>query len=165
MPAGVSGPGAIEVFWESPEDGSRLDVVTRAVTFAPKDTVAVQVYWGNSVLDPEAACSAVFAASRFVPSRTQIYRAVLEELLRGPTAEEKERGYFTSVPHGARVRSVAADERGVVRADFTEELGRVAGSCRVIAIRAQIERTLAQFPEVRDVVISVNGRTEDILQP
>ena len=72
----------------------------------------------------------------------------------------------TTIPSGARLKSVAADAEGIVRADFATTLDRgVGGSCRVAAIREQITRTLKQFPEVRDVVISVNGRTEDILQP
>jgi len=41
----------------------------------------------------------------------------------------------------------------------------VAGSCRVGAIRAQIEETLKQFPTVQNVIISVNGNTENILEP
>jgi len=35
----------------------------------------------------------------------------------------------------------------------------------VTAIRAQITETLKQFPTVENVVISIDGRTEDILQP
>jgi len=42
---------------------------------------------------------------------------------------------------------------------------QVGGSCRVSAIRAQIIETLKQFSTVKNVVISINGRTEDILQP
>ncbi|PIP22172.1 MAG: hypothetical protein COX38_02115, partial [Candidatus Nealsonbacteria bacterium CG23_combo_of_CG06-09_8_20_14_all_39_25] len=42
---------------------------------------------------------------------------------------------------------------------------QVGGSCKVSAIRAQITQTLKQFPTVDEVVISINGRTEDILQP
>jgi len=42
---------------------------------------------------------------------------------------------------------------------------QVGGSCRVAAISAQIMETLKQFPTVKDVIISINSRTEDILQP
>ncbi|MFP3868831.1 MAG: GerMN domain-containing protein [Desulfobacteraceae bacterium] len=54
----------------------------------------------------------------------------------------------------------------MARADFDQTLEyRVAGSCRVQAIRAQIEHTLRQFPTVTEVVISINGKTEEILEP
>ena len=50
--------------------------------------------------------------------------------------------------------------------DFDEQLEfQVGGSCRVSAIRAQIIQTIKQFSTVKDVIISINGRTEDILQP
>lgn len=50
--------------------------------------------------------------------------------------------------------------------DFDERLEfQVGGSCRVAAISAQIRETLKQFPQVKEVIISINGRTEDILQP
>ncbi|MFH1582463.1 MAG: GerMN domain-containing protein, partial [bacterium] len=55
---------------------------------------------------------------------------------------------------------------GVARADFNEQLEyQAGGSCRVGAIRAQITETLKQFPTVNEVIISINGRIEDILQP
>jgi len=42
---------------------------------------------------------------------------------------------------------------------------QMGGSCRVSAIRSQITQNLLQFPTIKNVIISVNGRTEDILQP
>jgi spore germination protein GerM len=57
-------------------------------------------------------------------------------------------------------------EDGVAKVDFNEQLEyEVSGSCRVSAIRAQITETLKQFPTVKEVIISIDGRTEDILQP
>jgi len=54
----------------------------------------------------------------------------------------------------------------VAKADFDEQLEfQVGGSCRVSAIRAEITQTLKQFSTVKEVVISIDGRTEDILQP
>lgn len=57
-------------------------------------------------------------------------------------------------------------ENNVARVDFDKQLEyQVGGSCRVAAIRAQITQTLKQFPTVKEVIISIDGRTEDILQP
>ena len=50
-------------------------------------------------------------------------------------------------------------------ANFNNELNKAAGSCLVSAIRAQIENTLLQFEGINNVVISVEGKTEEILQP
>lgn len=141
-------------------------VVRRTVEFVDSTTVPVKVYFSNGTIDPAHECSLVFPVDRQVPSRAAIYRAAIEELIKGPTAAEKEKGYTTSLPKTVVIKSVVADANGIVTADFTESLEKgVAGSCRVTAIRAQITATLRQFPEVRDVIISINGRTEDILQP
>lgn len=89
----------------------------------------------------------------------------MEELLQGPTKAERTEGYRTSINEGVKIQRLTI-QNGLARIDFNEILEfRVAGSCRVRSIRAQIEHTLKQFPTVREVIISINGRTEDILQP
>ena len=51
-------------------------------------------------------------------------------------------------------------------ADFTKEMNAYAGgSLRVKLLREQITQTLMQFPTVKQVVIAVEGQTEDVLQP
>src|SRR5690606_22250048 len=91
--------------------------------------------------------------------------AAMEELLRGPTASEKSAGATTSLNDGIKIQRLVV-ENGVAEVDFDEQLQfEVGGSCRIQSIRAQIRETLRQFPTVKDVVISIDGRTEDILQP
>ena len=54
----------------------------------------------------------------------------------------------------------------MAKIDFDSNLEKnVGGSCRVAAIRNQITQTLLQFKTVQSVIISIDGRTEDILQP
>jgi len=142
----------------------------RTVSIVRPNAVAVKVYFTNPNLSAENGttdiCENVHAVTRSVSSRTAIYRSVIEELAKGPTADERDEGYATSLPKNVVLRSIAADADGVVTADFTSSLDRgVAGSCRVLSIRTQIEQTLRQFPEVRGVVISVDGDAEEALQP
>jgi spore germination protein GerM len=69
------------------------------------------------------------------------------------------------MPEGVKVQSLSI-EGGVARVDLSEELEEgVGGSCMVASITAQITETLKQFPTVDSVIISIDGRTEDILQP
>jgi len=92
-------------------------------------------------------------------------RAAIEELLRGPLAFEEAEGFSTSINEGVELQSIDI-QGGVAFADFNERLQEgVAGSAWVTAIRKQIENTLLQFDTVGEVVISIDGRTEDILQP
>jgi spore germination protein GerM len=129
-------------------------------------TTTVQAYFSNPGLapPPDVDCGVVFPVSRTVPWTPAPARAALEALLAGPTAAERSRGYLTSINPGVTIRSLVVED-GVATADFSEELERTGGACLVTAIRAQIERTLTQFPAVRSVRISIAGRTEDILQP
>jgi spore germination protein GerM len=103
-------------------------------------------------------------APRTVPAETPAAGA-LRALLQGPTPEEKARGLLTEIPPGTKLRKLTL-QGGTARASFSAELDReVAGSSRVTAIRRQIELTLRQFSEVDEVVIEVDGRVEDVLQP
>jgi spore germination protein GerM len=102
---------------------------------------------------------------RTVPHTPAVGRAAIEELLKGPTPAEKAMGLDSAIPEGASLRSLNI-ANGVAYADFDEALQfQVGGSLRVMAIRRSITLTLLQFPTVQRVVISIDGRTEDILQP
>lgn len=135
------------------------------VIFEKFETTKLKVFFNNSKLDPEVSCNRVFAVEREVPKTTTVARAALEELLRGPLDAEKAAGFFTSINPGVKIQKLII-ENGVAKVDFDETLERaVGGSCRVAAISAEIRETLKQFPTVKSVIISIDGRTEDILQP
>jgi sporulation and spore germination protein/immunoglobulin-like protein involved in spore germination len=129
-------------------------------------TSDVEVYFSNPLLDkePMVDCTAVFPVKRAAGATLAPARAALEALLAGPTPEERARGYVTMINDGVTLGRLVI-ENGVATADFSQELERTGGSCAVTAIRVQIERTLRQFPTVKSVRISIDGRTEDILQP
>jgi spore germination protein GerM len=131
-----------------------------------EETMTVKVFFGNSIFDPEILdCSKNFSVERTVPKTEAVGRAALEQLLAGPTDTEKAEGYFTNINPGVKIKSLAI-ENGVAKADFDEQLEyQIGGSCRVAAIISQIRETLKQFPTVDDVIISIDGQTEDILQP
>lgn len=135
------------------------------VRLAKTEAIKIKAYFNNDRLDPEFLCNKVFPVERIIPKTSAVARAALEELLKGPTAEEKAQGFLTSLPPRVIIQRLVIDN-GVARVDFNEELEfQVGGSCRVSAIRAQITQTLKQFPNIQEVIISINGRSEDILQP
>ncbi len=129
------------------------------------ETTTVKAYFNNSGLDPEASCNKVFSVERQVPKTTSIARTALEELLKGPSLLEQDQKFFTSINPGVKIQKITI-ENGIAKVDFNNKLEEaVGGSCRVSAIRAQITQTLKQFSTVKSVIISIDGRTEDILQP
>ena len=125
----------------------------------------VKIFFGNIKEDPEVLnCEKVYSVEREVFENKEMVQS-LEELLKGPTLEEQEKGYLTNINPGVNINSLIV-ENNIVKVDFDEQLGfQVGGSCRVMAIRSQITGTLVQFPEINDVIISINGHIEDILQP
>jgi len=129
------------------------------------ETIEIKVYFNNSELDPEFSCNKVFPVERQIPKTQAVARTALEELLKGATSADKENGFFSNINPGVKIQSLII-ENNIAKVDFDEQLEfQVGGSCRVAAIRAQITETLKQFPTVDGVIISINGRTEDILQP
>ncbi|MEK7181218.1 MAG: GerMN domain-containing protein [Patescibacteria group bacterium] len=129
------------------------------------ETSEIKAYFGNNKLDPEVSCNKVFPVIRKIPKTQTPGRAALEEMLKGPSPEEKSSGFFTSINPGVTIQKFVIQD-GAAKVDFSPNIEeRVGGSCRVAAISAQIIQTLKQFPTVKNVIISINGRTEDILQP
>ena len=145
---------------------SRDKTLVMPIRFAQAEaTMKLQVYFSNSNLDQEMSCKKVFPVTRIVPKTTAVARAALEQLLKGPTSQEQSNGFASLVNLGVKINSLTIDN-GVAKVDFNQVFSNgVAGSCRVSLIRSQIEQTLKQFPTVKSVIISVNGKTEDVLQP
>lgn len=160
------GEGILEVFRKSDFGGKEKNKVVIAIKFKEAETMTVKVFFSNSIFDPEVLdCQKNFAVERTIPKTLAVARAALEQLLAGPTDAEKAEGYFTSINPGVKIQSLVV-ANGVANVDFDEQLEfQVGGSCRVTAIASQIRETLKQFSTVKDVVISISGRTEDILQP
>ena len=130
------------------------------------EVLTVKVFFSSQTKDPQAMyCERTYPVERQIPRTQAIGRATLEELLAGPTEEEGVAGYFTNINEGVRIKNLTI-ENGVAKVDFDETMDEgIGGSCRVTAIRSQITETLMQFTTVSEVQISVNGKTEDILQP
>ncbi|MBI2514638.1 GerMN domain-containing protein [Candidatus Wolfebacteria bacterium] len=141
------------------------DGVIIPLKYDSKNNVWVNVYFGNTKMGSSVSCERVFSVTRTIPKTLLVGRLALEELLKGPTDEEKNQGYFTNINQGVGVKSLIIDN-GVAKADFDDSLARdTSGSCRIAWIRAQIKETLKQFPGVREVVISINGNSTSTLQP
>ena len=91
--------------------------------------------------------------------------STLESLLNGLTNDEEDQGYSTAINEGVQINDLTITD-GVAAVDFSSELDEgVAGSSTVQAIRNQIEETLKQFDSVKEVVISIEGDIEGVLQP
>jgi spore germination protein GerM len=136
-------------------------------TRATRDRHHVQVYFSDGRRDPKHLdCATTYPYSRSVPRTPRVAEAALRELLRGPSEEERANGAETSVPPGTRLEWVRVKD-GTARASFSRDLVRgLAGSCRVAALKSQLESTLRAFPTVERVELLVEGQpSEPYFQP
>ena len=117
---------------------------------------------------------------RYLPRTPRVGAATLDALLWGPLPGNMP-GYSTAIPRPEEVLNFAGRDagwgprvtlrklsisNGVATADFSRELRAYGGGAlRARLIRDQITRTLQQFPTVRTVQITIEGRIEGVLAP
>ncbi|MEK9155471.1 MAG: Gmad2 immunoglobulin-like domain-containing protein [Patescibacteria group bacterium] len=160
LPTGST--GTLEVFAHSAKDGSVIDLARVPVKFSAIETMVIKTYWTSSANTTD--CSQVVASERRIAKTVATAHAALSELLAGPNAAEQAKGYKTAIPDDVTIKSITIKD-GVVDVELSKEID-VGGSCRMAAIRAQIETTLKQFPTVTSVGLRVDGKSEgESLQP
>lgn len=149
------------------DDKLVVPVYFKEIKEAPKEFMVSKIFLSDSrfVNEPYFDCLRTIAVERQVPKTLAVARAAIEALLRGATDEEISQGFISTINTGLRIQKLIIED-GIAKIDFNEQLEfQIGGSCMVSAVRAQITNTLKQFPAVKEVIISINGRTEDILQP
>lgn len=128
---------------------------------------SLKLYW---VAKPEMSfgngqCDSVYEAEHFVKKSNEPIKQAIEELLAGPNEKDSQAGFTTSINSQVKVLGISLNS-GVLKIDFDKTIEQnIGGSCRVSAIRKQIERTAKQFNGVKKVIIAVEGRVDDALQP
>jgi len=159
--------GSLEVYLKRSDNGSEYNLIKIPVVFEYYVKPVVKVYFSNINRDPNLIdCSKVYPVDREVEFTKQLPLAAVDELLKGLTEQEMKAGFISSISENGIVVQKLEIKDGTAYVDFNQALqAGVGGSCRVIAIRSQITETLKQFNEVEDAVISIDGKTEDILQP
>ncbi|MFH1392074.1 MAG: GerMN domain-containing protein [bacterium] len=122
---------------------------------AKQETTEIKIY----LLKPDNQdCSSVQEITKIIPKTEAVATATINKLL--------EQVEDTAIPAGTKLLSLQIKD-SIAIAEFSKELQNYGGgSCRVAAIRAQIENTLKQFPTVNQVIISIEGMSpEEVLQP
>ena len=159
--------GWLEVFRQTVPDKPVANLLRIPIRFSGYQEPVYNLYFSNSVSDPEVLfCNRVYPTPRTFVYSADPVRTVLQALFRGPTAAERAAGFFSSIPTTTIAIQSVEVASSTLHVDFSAELERgVGGSCRVAAIYAQLAETLGQFENVGNVIISIDGRTEDILQP
>jgi hypothetical protein len=100
---------------------------------------------------------------REIPATTTPIQDTIRLLIEGNlTEEERAAGFSTEFPHPQFELLGATLEDGILTLEFSDPAHfTVGGSCRVLVLRAQFERTAKQFVEVEEV----RYEPEFLLQP
>lgn len=152
----------------SEEDRAVEERILRSFAFLPQTSETVWLYYYNEEVDTDAqgnvGCSteSVLPVSRSLESEN-IIEETIKLLLEGEiTQSEEDQGFQTEFPHAAFRLLSHEQENGILTLMFTEVPGfTTGGSCRVGLLRAQIEKTALQFPQVEEVRIL----PEELFQP
>lgn len=99
---------------------------------------------------------------RRVAATPAVARAALEQLLAGPTAEERAAGYGTLVPAGTRLLDVAVAD-GVATVDLSGDFASGGGSLSMLLRVAQVVYTATRFPAVDRVAFRLDGEPVDAI--
>ena len=86
----------------------------------------------------------------------------LKALIEGPSADEKAKGYLTAIPPNLNVRSIKIKDR-VAEIDFNAAIGEAAAGNILMNRIDQIIYTATQFKEIDGIVISVNGKKQNVI--
>lgn len=108
--------------------------------------------------DPEdpTAYQFAFPVIRIIETTTTtVEEDTVKELLKGPTDGEEEQGYRTEI-HNIELDSLTIKNK-VATAKFTGKKFYLEGDMSGARVRAQIEKTLLQFPHIKKAVIYING--------
>ncbi|MDP3976138.1 MAG: GerMN domain-containing protein [bacterium] len=126
----------------------------------------VELYFPNTKDNSQVlSCDSVQSVERELSEEVALIpEETIRQLLLGPTESEKGSGFMSVIPEGVQLIGLQL-EGSIAKIDFSAGLNQVGGSCGTTMARAQITRTLLQFSEIEEVQISVEGKTEDILEP
>ncbi|HEX3271083.1 MAG TPA: GerMN domain-containing protein, partial [Ktedonobacterales bacterium] len=164
---GIVGPATNPTVTRSAPVATGTPAATSATTPLPTPTAkgyVVQVYFSkqpDSYNDPNA----VFPVSRFSPT-SGVATSAIEQLIAGPTASEKAQGYFTELS-GALTGTSNCGGRDFtitlnMRASHPQTGAATLRFCRTLSlpgeltdarIKAEITKTLTQFPTITSVTI------------
>lgn len=117
-------------------------------------TVTYQVWWAND--------DGLFVSYRTQARTPRVGTAAIEAVLAGPESFERDHGLSTAVPEGTQLLGLTIDD-GIARVDLTSEFESGGGTASMQMRLAQIVYTITQFPTVKGVVFSLDGRPVEVL--
>lgn len=98
---------------------------------------------------------------RHVPATKEVAKAAMEELIAGPTSEEKAAGFTTALPDRTLFLGIALNG-SVATVDLSKEYESGGGTLSMTARLGQVVYTLTQFPTVDSVLFKLDGKPVEV---
>ena len=131
---------------------------------AAQQTMTIKVYFSNNKNGVDD-CAKVQPVTRTIPKTSAVAKAALEQLLAGPTEQERAQGYFSwfsqdtkSALLGVKVKNKTAY---VNLKDIRQTITSASSSCGSTILMAQLENTLKQFPSIKRAFFAIEGSPEE----
>lgn len=164
QPPGASTPPPSVLPTMSPSGGPATSPSTvPSESAAPSGSAAAAPSTSPSATPNEASLAVyllrgeyVATARRPIAGAAGSPQTAIEELLLGPTSEEKTAGLHTQIPTGAQLRSLKI-ENGLATIDLSGAFAAGIDATEDRARVAQVVFTLTQFPTVDGVAIRLDG--------
>ena len=98
---------------------------------------------------------------RHVPATKEVAKAAMQELITGPTSEEKAAGFTTALPDRTLFLGIALNG-SVATVDLSKEYESGGGTMSMTARLGQVVYTLTQFPTVDSVLFKLDGKPVEV---
>jgi len=129
-----------------------------------KESATIKVFYNNSNFNPNSIdCSQVYPLERTImvlPETGDLAQVALQELVKGPTNEEKSLGYISWFSDKTRdiIKNVKTENEiaYVNLSDIRELIPSASASCGSTEFIAEIENTLKQFPNIKKVIFAID---------
>jgi sporulation and spore germination protein/immunoglobulin-like protein involved in spore germination len=145
--AAVTAAAALVVLPACGDDDSSTDTTTSSTTTTVEAPTEVRAYFLRDEVVGPVARTAEGAA---------VAEAAMHGLLQGPSSDEEELGFSTTIPDGTDLLSVAVED-GLATVDLSEEFTSGGGSASMMGRVAQVVFTLTQFDTVDGVTFEIEG--------
>jgi spore germination protein GerM len=141
--------------------------VFAVVSFGQKsDTMTIKLYFLNAKTNPNLEdCRKVEPVMRTIPKTKAVANAALEELFKGVTPDEAKQGFVSFTPEETKgvFKSVKIKNK-TAYVNFNkvvyEQMGSATTSCGG-GFFSSIEKTLFQFPTIKEVFYAIEGNPAD----
>ena len=135
-----------------PEEGNTSEI---------QETTEVDIHFSKLLQsDGQIACDSTAVQKKTVIVAEEAELVALQTLIKGVTSQEQDEGYFTFIHPDTEIYGFTIDEERVAHIDLSDDiLEHLGNPCEIANVRAQIGRTMTQFPSIEKVVVQIEGNT------